>query len=254
MATLTTLANVKNYLGVNTGINIEGVSLANPCVITANNHNLLNGLQMLISGINGTVQLNGNTYVVTVIDQNTFSIGIDSTLFTPYVSGGFVSTDDILLNRLINAASDFIESWANRDFSIQNYIDVRDGTGTNKIMAANYPIVSVASVTIGNQSIPLSPDGIQYGYRYDNNRIWLVGSRFPRGTGNVQIIYEAGYQSVPYAVEQGCIELVAQKYFLKDRIGVNSKVINGETVSYTQKDLRDDFKSLLANYTKVIPI
>ena len=74
------------------------------------------------------------------------------------------------------------------------------------------------------------------------------------GTGNVQIIYEAGYQSVPFAIEQGCIELVAHKYFLKDRIGINSKVINGETVSYTQKDLRDDFKSVLASYTKVIPV
>ena len=167
---------------------------------------------------------------------------------------GINVTDDVLLARLISAASDFIQSWADRDFSIQTYIDVRDGTGTNKIMASNYPIVSVTNVTVGNQAVPESIDGIQYGYRNDNNRIWLVGGRFPMGTGNVQITYEAGYQTVPFAIEQGCIELVAHKYFLKDRIGINSKVINGETVSYTQKDLRDDFKSVLASYTKVIPV
>jgi hypothetical protein len=253
MSLLTTLANVKNYLGVNTGINISGITLANPCVVTAPNHNLLNGLQVLVNGVNGTVQLNGNTYTVTVVDQNTIKLNVDSTLFTAYVSGGYVSTDDILLTRLISSASDFIESWLNRRFDIETYTDVRDGTGTNRMMAANYPILSISNVTINNQNIQPS-DGQSFGYRNDLNRIWLVGGTFSRGIGNVQVTYSAGYSTVPPAIEQGCIELVAQKYFLKDRIGVNSKVINGETVSYTQKDLRDDFKSVLANYTKVIPV
>jgi hypothetical protein len=253
MANLTTLANVKGYIGLYNGATITGVTLANPCVITAPNHGIKSGTPVLISGIQGTVELNGNTYTITVIDQNSFSIGIDSSLFTAYLSGGLASTDDILLARLITSCSDFIESWLNRTFAISDYIEVRDGSGTNRMMFANYPVISVSSVKIRGNAIPLS-DGYSYGYRFDSHKLWLVGSKFPMNTGDVYISYSAGYATVPPAIEQVCIELVATKYFLKDRIGISSKMIAGESVYFSSKDLRDDARSILANYTKVIPV
>lgn len=253
MADLTTLDNVKGYLGTNGSLKITGITLANPCVVTSPNHGFQSGARVLVSSVLGTVELNGNTYTVTVIDQNNVSLNVNSTLFTPYVSGGFISTDDILLQRLITSASDFIESWLNRTFAIATYTDTRDGTGTNRMMSSNYPIISISSLTVNNVAVPAS-NGQTYGYMFDKNRIWLIGATFPMGTGNVSVTYSAGYATVPPAIEQGCIELVAQKYFLKERIGVTSKVINGETVAYDKRDLRDDFKSVLANYTKVMPI
>ena len=253
MADLTTLANVKGYIGIYNGSSITGVSLANPCVITAPNHNLRSGTPLLINGIQGTTELNGNIYPITVIDQNKFSIGVDSTLFTPYISGGIGSTDDILISRLITSCSDFIESWLNRTFAISNYNDFRNGSGSNRMMFSNYPVIGVSSVMINGVNIPAS-DGNSYGYRNDSNKVWLVGSKFPIGTGNIQLSYEAGFMFTPPAIEQVCIELVATKYFMKDRIGVSSKHIGAEHVVFSSKDLREDARSILANYTKVIPI
>lgn len=61
----------------------------NPTQITSVNHNLLTGDVITITGVGGMTQLNGNTYTITVIDANTFSLnGIDNTAFGAYTSGG----------------------------------------------------------------------------------------------------------------------------------------------------------------------
>lgn len=68
---------------------VQNVTLANPCVISSQNHGLLNNDEISFEQVGGTTQLNGNNYVVTFIDVNTFSINTDSTLFTPYTQGGY---------------------------------------------------------------------------------------------------------------------------------------------------------------------
>lgn len=71
------------------GGSITGASQTNPCQITSPNHNLLTGSIIVVSGVLGMTELNGNSYTVTVVDQNTFTLnGIDATGFSAYISGG----------------------------------------------------------------------------------------------------------------------------------------------------------------------
>ena len=68
---------------------ITGATKANPCVITATGHGYKTGISVTISGVGGMTQLNGNTYVITVIDANSFSLdGVNSTSYGTYTSGG----------------------------------------------------------------------------------------------------------------------------------------------------------------------
>lgn len=75
---------------------ITAITQANPGVITATAHGLTTGTQVFLSGIVGMTQLNGNQYLINVIDANTFSLTdlagnvINTTGFTAYVSGGTV--------------------------------------------------------------------------------------------------------------------------------------------------------------------
>lgn len=71
-----------------TPITISGATQANPCVVSATGHGLVTGQQVKIKGVAGMTELNGNTYTVTVIDANSFSLDADSTGFTVYTSGG----------------------------------------------------------------------------------------------------------------------------------------------------------------------
>ena len=73
----------------NIGGTISGATQTNPCVIAATTSELSNGDQVIISGIVGMTELNGNTYTITIVDPTHFSLdGIDATGYTAYVSGG----------------------------------------------------------------------------------------------------------------------------------------------------------------------
>jgi len=67
---------------------ITGVTQANPGQVTSLNHNLVDGNTILISGVVGMTELNNQTYSIIRIDADNFTIGVDTTLFTPYISGG----------------------------------------------------------------------------------------------------------------------------------------------------------------------
>src|SRR3569832_381396 len=67
---------------------ITGITKANPGVITATTHGFANGNKVYLSSIGGMTQLNGQVVTVTVVDANSFSIGVNTTGYTTYTSGG----------------------------------------------------------------------------------------------------------------------------------------------------------------------
>ena len=71
----------------NTGV-ITGATKDNPCVITDVAHDLSTGMSIDIDNVVGMTELNGNRYKVTVLTADTFSLNVDSTGFTTYVSDG----------------------------------------------------------------------------------------------------------------------------------------------------------------------
>lgn len=83
----------------NTPVLITGATKANPCVITAPGHGLVTGDRISIREVGGMVELNNTAgagpylkdYAVKFIDADHFSlVGIDSTAYTTYTSGGRV--------------------------------------------------------------------------------------------------------------------------------------------------------------------
>jgi len=107
MGTLTPTAAMLTYgdfTNIASGA-ITGATAANPVVITETAHGRATGDNLAFSGVVGMTQLNGNTYHITVIDANTYSLqtttvtgagtftytNLDGTAFTAYTSGGTVA-------------------------------------------------------------------------------------------------------------------------------------------------------------------
>ena len=70
---------------------VTNITSANPGVVTSANHRLSTGDMITFNQVGGMVELDGNTYQVTVISSSTFSINADTSdliSFTPYTSGG----------------------------------------------------------------------------------------------------------------------------------------------------------------------
>jgi len=179
------------------------------------------------------------------------------------------ATDDAMLDRMITATSNYIESYINRQFKSRSYTDVSDGNNGDVCAFQNYPVTAVSSVQIssgyfgasygnynGGGVITIQPsvDGFSQGYVFDTKFLKLLGYRFARGRNNVHVTYTAGYATIPPEIEQACIELISLRYKEKNRIGEKSKSAGGqETVSYNIATFPESVKTILNNYKKVIP-
>lgn len=89
---------------------ITGITLGFPTVVTAAN-SFVAGDIVNISGIVGTTQLNQNDLVVISSTGATITLDVDSTTFTPWVSGGIVISDfntlagiNTIIGRVISTA------------------------------------------------------------------------------------------------------------------------------------------------------
>ena len=173
----------------------------------------------------------------------------------------FPDTDDALLARLITAASRFIESWLGRQIASSDWQEVRDGTGGQRLAFANTPVSAVLSLSIDGIAIPPAPapagigGGFGAGYVFSPTELALRGYVFTRRAQNVIVTYTAGFVVTPPDIAQAAIELVSMRYRERTRIGEVSRALGGgETVTYSQHDMSDDVKALLAQYRVVAPV
>ena len=67
---------------------ISAATQANPGQITAVGHGWETGDEVTIDGVVGMTQLNGGTFSITKVDADNFTIGVDTSAYTAYVSGG----------------------------------------------------------------------------------------------------------------------------------------------------------------------
>lgn len=72
---------------------ITAITKASEAVVTSTAHGLQDGDVVRIAGVVGMTDLNGGTYIVEVLTVDTFKlVGVDSTGYGTYVSGGTVAT------------------------------------------------------------------------------------------------------------------------------------------------------------------
>lgn len=68
---------------------VTNATQANPCVISSENHGLVDGRIITFGEVNGMTNLNGNLYTVTFVDEDSFSLNsTDSSGFGAYTFGG----------------------------------------------------------------------------------------------------------------------------------------------------------------------
>ena len=143
------------------------------------------------------------------------------------------------------------------------YDDFYDGSGTMRQPVRNWPVVSVASVTVDGQVLPQSTSINVWGwvvdgdgqnislrggfnptvatfqnYRYQGGRYGygagVQGPGFCAGIQNVEIQYTAGFFGVPYDLEMAARKTVSLNYKRRGWIGQRSQAMaaGAGTVSY----------------------
>jgi len=72
---------------------ISAASKASPCSITATAHGLISSgtCEVLVKDVSGMTELNDTEYTATYVSTNAVTLGIDSSSYTAYTSGGYVT-------------------------------------------------------------------------------------------------------------------------------------------------------------------
>lgn len=117
-----------------------------------------------------------------------------------------VDTDDEFLTRAIAKASAIVETYCGRVFSVETVQDVFAAPNGSSLTLSRQPLVSVGSVT-GDLV-----QGVDYTYSY--GRLRLAAGYWGADT---EIVYTAGYATIPLEVQAAVGELVKTFQFNRSR-------------------------------------
>jgi len=157
------------------------------------------------------------------------------------VLGIVTGDEDSLLTNIINRVTDIIESYCNgRRFASTVYADEEyDGTGTMRVNARHFPITAVTAYE-GNDGRAgnadwnsLQSDSVRYIDDGQGPGQFYYSPGFVVGTRNYRFSYTAGYATIPYDLEEACIQLCTWIYTDRKNKGMKAETL-GE-YSYTKE-------------------
>lgn len=158
---------------------------------------------------------------------------------------------DAVLDPLCAAAEAFVLSYLGRtSLTVASYTETLHGNGADRITPRNTPIKTVTSVTVDGVAVPAATSVTGDGFVYDELCIYWRGGRFGKGIANVQIVYSAGFDTVPEDIKRAAIDIVGEKFTRRSRIGVQSKNIGQESITYRADDVTPFAKQALARYRR----
>ena len=137
--------------------------------------------------------------------------------------GQTADTNNIIAG-LVSSVSTQIQNFVGYQLASANYTRSFNGTGTQRLSLPDRPVTAVASLTIDTISIPAA-SGLTPGYVFDSKFLYLRGyNRWPRGFDivgtfqrgfqNVAVAYTAGYATIPFDIQQACLNWLSSAYAL----------------------------------------
>ena len=162
-----------------------------------------------------------------------------------------------ILKFYINAASGFYNNETGRLLKSRALTEYYSGDGSNTLLVDQYPITMLTSVyddparaygadtLIDSGDLVIMPEGLACKIIYD-------GGVFISGVKNLKVTYIAGYITIPYNLQQACLELIA--YFFKNsdenRFGVVSRTVGDGSLTVETTDIPKSALKTLRKYKK----
>ena len=130
---------------------VSAVTKASPGSVTAVAHGFATGDEVGFLSVGGMTELNGNGYTITVVDVDTFTIGVDTSAFTTYTVGGkvYLNTDSSAFTAYGSGGK------ARKGVSSLSNLDHLEGESVD--MLGNGSVYAAATVASGALS-SISPD------------------------------------------------------------------------------------------------
>jgi hypothetical protein len=169
--------------------------------------------------------------------------------------GQVSSSEEGELGRIITAVSHLLIHLIDRPIKAQACRHVASGSGRDRIFLPFYPIVSINYVRIDGKDVAAATvGGTDIGYLLNGNTIVLRGVTASRAIMNVDVSYVAGYETVPPPLEQAALELIALRYRERERVGLTSRGLGGESLAFAREQVPPSVDLVLNHYRRVVPV
>ena len=125
------------------------------------------------------------------------------------------TSQDDLLDALLDYASERIESHCGRLFASEALTEYLDGTGTDRVCLSRRPVDSLTAVyedadrEFADDTEVDSDDLVLYP---ETGLVVRQGAVFARGSRTLKAVYTAGYAAIPDDVAAACVKLAAAWY------------------------------------------
>ena len=125
----------------------------------------------------------------------------------------FTNNPEAVITELIAAATGHIERVIGRPVEADDYTEKFDAPETVNIWLTHVPVNSITSVTVDGTALSSS----QYSHDPESGRLTRVVNGRPRPWNvhkvqSVSVVYNGGYQTVPYDIQDVCARMVARAF------------------------------------------
>lgn len=170
------------------------------------------------------------------------------------IQTGNVSQDS-RIESFINAASQVIESYCDRQFKSQSHTEYFHGRKMNFIMPREFPITAISEFRIDGDRVFTDANTLLAANEYtiaDRARTIFTTRIIPNGFMNVKLVYTGGYATIPSDLELACIWLVEWYYKSRERKDMGRTSIGkGDERVTVITEMPGMVKELLQNYVRV---
>lgn len=179
------------------------------------------------------------------------------------------STDDVWLTYSIQAASKLIETLTGRTFGLRTWtVKVEQPQGFRRLLLPHTPIVSITSIAFKGDTLlaadylvedadagfVIRADGLAWlptSAANDN----VSGRPSAQPIGQYDVVFQAGYATVPDDIIDAVTQQVVQNYWKKGRDpSVKSVSVLGDSISYAsngENQYHPAFAAAVSRYTRV---
>jgi len=165
------------------------------------------------------------------------------------------SDEDTLLTALLWQADAFIKSYTGRDLEANDYADeLYSWKAEREFLLKQFPVNSLTSFKYNTGTLwtPVWEAFDEDSYRLDEEtwRIYLAFN-LVRGFQNIQVNYNAWFETVPADLNLAEIRLAAYYFNTRNADWIVSESVDGASVRYDVKKTPDDILAILENYKAI---
>lgn len=156
---------------------------------------------------------------------------------------------DGMLEDLLAGASAFVRTYTRKTWTRTRVTELYSGTGHSVLTIGRGDVTAVVSAEAHQGPTYAVSDLVAA-----RQAVVLRRGVWKKGRANVTIAYECGADEVPDDIQQAVVYLVALRYRQRDFIGLASRGMGPESVSFNTGELPEQVRGVLDERAYVVPV